>query len=800
VIYDRDPISLITQYKLPPYVHNLTHNQLEVYYDPKRFKCVLAGRQSGKSYLDACWLLGGPPGVKSLYAADTIKQAWNIMHSVFNEINFAYNLKLKISKGKGEIEEPNGHIIKVTGIKDHQSADSLRGQKFRRIVIDEGGVFDSDLLKYSIESSLQPTLLKHQGELILTGTPDVDSDKSYFYDLCGDPYSGVQGRWKTFHWTLFDNIHISKDKPIREIIKDILTQNNWTIEHPTFQREYLARWIKDNGAKIFDVEKIKYLPIPDTGFTIIGLDFGVDPCHTAFTVIRMGKQPQVHVIRSFSISSLTPHDIGGILSDLRVQYRPNLIVADTGALGKGYGLELTQQFKIPVHDAKKFGKVANIYSCQGMLNVGNLVFAEGVCEELIREWNKLVWNPDKKGFHKKYKADCCLVAGTKISTPSGLKNIEDLIIGDEVYTENGINKISAHGCTNPYSEIYELTMSDGNILRGTSNHPVYVKNKGFVNMDALVYGDELCQQFIIKDIHFPKQKTEGICPQEKFMGKNSTYIDLFMNLCMVQYPKIILSNLKMGIKKISKQIISFLKNLSFLKKLNMMGSSGLDIHIRPIETIESISQIVKNLMGKGECCINLFGKSLMDKFQKICTYITKIITHSIMISQIWCASLLKNMPFTILLKENSQKKCLKMLLNGIDLQKGEKQIKNQLKNNGKINKQKLINANNAEIYSQDILTQQNGVNQAVPKKIYVIDVKKLLQRQPTWNLTVENDHHYYANGILVHNSDSLLYALTYMLQTHPYTPPVDIRDQNIIEMEKARTRARNFASKGRAQY
>lgn len=36
----------------------------------------------------------------------------------------------------------------------------------------------------------------------------------------------------------------------------------------------------------------------------------------------------------------------------------------------------------------------------------------------------------------------CFVAGTKISTLSGLKNIEDIVVGDRVYTQNGVTSVS----------------------------------------------------------------------------------------------------------------------------------------------------------------------------------------------------------------------------------------------------------------------------------------------------------------------------------------------------------------------
>src|SRR5262249_15915228 len=36
----------------------------------------------------------------------------------------------------------------------------------------------------------------------------------------------------------------------------------------------------------------------------------------------------------------------------------------------------------------------------------------------------------------------CFIAGTRVSTPSGLVPIEDLRIGDEVYTQQGVRRVT----------------------------------------------------------------------------------------------------------------------------------------------------------------------------------------------------------------------------------------------------------------------------------------------------------------------------------------------------------------------
>lgn len=406
---DLEIVDLMAHYAPSPMIEGLHRDQALAFYDTHRFKCVLAGRQSGKSHLDATWLLGGESGQTSLYFADTIKSAWNIMYSVFAEINKSHNLGLKVKRGSGEIVEPNGHVIRIHGIKDYGAAEDLRGQKFRRICGDEASVYDDDLLKYTIEDVLQPTLLKYGGDLMLNGTPGPEPE-GYFYDLAGDPYSGIPGRWPTFHWTVDDNPYILPEK----VIQDILIANGWTRETVQFQREYLARWVADHGALIYQWEDRPLLSEgPVAGMTVLAVDFGYHPDPTAFVVLR-SVQPKVYVLKAFTVNNLTPYDIGNVIQELRKTYHPNFVVTDSGALGKGYAAQLIEQFQINVDPADKQDKTAGIHLIQGMIQVGTLEICQDAAA-LVNEWKKLVWSPRKKTpegrilprtHHPKYRDDC----------------------------------------------------------------------------------------------------------------------------------------------------------------------------------------------------------------------------------------------------------------------------------------------------------------------------------------------------------------------------------------------------------
>ena len=80
--------------------------------------------------------------------------------------------------------------------------------------------------------------------------------------------------------------------------------------------------------------------------------------------------------------------------------------------------------------------------------------------------------------------DICFVADTKITTPYGDINIQDINVGDKVITPFGIGAVTACGSTGYHSVITKIG------LTGTPNHPVFTGNE-FKRLDRVTDDDEL---------------------------------------------------------------------------------------------------------------------------------------------------------------------------------------------------------------------------------------------------------------------------------------------------------------------
>lgn len=89
----------------------------------------------------------------------------------------------------------------------------------------------------------------------------------------------------------------------------------------------------------------------------------------------------------------------------------------------------------------------------------------------------------------------CFTAGTKITLSNGdYKNIEDVLIGEEVLTFNEKTKLNEIGIVGDLKvhnvdNVIDLIFDDINIITTTNEHPFFVKNKGWVKAKNLSKND-----------------------------------------------------------------------------------------------------------------------------------------------------------------------------------------------------------------------------------------------------------------------------------------------------------------------
>lgn len=131
------------------------------------------------------------------------------------------------------------------------------------------------------------------------------------------------------------------------------------------------------------------------------------------------------------------------------------------------------------------------------LNNKPKLFIFNNCTNLIDELVKYRYQELSPAFQGRqnekespYKVDdhACFVAGTKITTDAGDRNIEDIQPGDRVLTRLGFKPVLLTSVT-ANQPVSSYRFSNGTTLISTPNHPVFVKNDK-IAIDTLTNGDD----------------------------------------------------------------------------------------------------------------------------------------------------------------------------------------------------------------------------------------------------------------------------------------------------------------------
>ncbi len=241
----------------------LTRAQAEIAVDPHRFRVLCCGRRFGKTTLAIDQIKGRAsiPNSRVCYVAPTYQQARDIAWSALK--NDCKQAAESINESRLEIKLVNGSLIILRG---WESIETLRGQKFDLIVLDEVAMFRNFWLQW--QEVIRPTLTDTKGEGLFISTP---KGFNHFYDLFN--LQEEDSDYKSFHFSTYDNDHI----PPEEVDKA-----KQELSSERFAQEYMADFKKTEGLvyKEFNREQHVFTLMSEmTREVIAGVDFGfTNPC------------------------------------------------------------------------------------------------------------------------------------------------------------------------------------------------------------------------------------------------------------------------------------------------------------------------------------------------------------------------------------------------------------------------------------------------------------------------------------------------------------------------------------------
>lgn len=243
----------------------LTSAQKQIAKDNHRFRVLNCGRRFGKT-TEAIeeikgYALSAKEGDKIAYIAPTYQQARDIAWEMIKKELRPITIRANESRLELEVQNKEGKPVLIS-LRGWESIETLRGQKFRFVVIDEVAMMRNFWIGW--QEVIRPALTDTRGHVLFISTP---KGFNHFYDLYN--FQDKDTDYKSFHFTTYDNPFIPVDE-INKARKE-LPENR-------FAQEYLADFRKQEGLVYKDFDRDIHLFDDSNSIReikrIIGVDFG----------------------------------------------------------------------------------------------------------------------------------------------------------------------------------------------------------------------------------------------------------------------------------------------------------------------------------------------------------------------------------------------------------------------------------------------------------------------------------------------------------------------------------------------
>jgi len=344
----------------------------------------------------------------------------------------------------------------------------------------------------------------------------------------------------------------------------------------------------------------------------------------------------------------------------------------------------------------------------------------------------------------------CFAAGTMIQTDHGERPIEKVCKGDKILTPFGFRRVTKSWLTQKNAEVIKVGLSNGRSLIVTPKHEVYIRNKNKVDFaDALQYGDILYNidlrrilAWNIQSLSFTKTRSIGF--RELITGRTvggeavqQIFTEQFGKMNMGPYLMAMKSIILMGIHSIMRYPIW---DALRYRHITLITGNGITLQI-PIVGVESKPCIMQQRygtdpkrVGNGTVCMESrhgrINENINDNVPSVVSRIKQFFQPDQTIVD----------PIANLRPEEEG---------------ATTTFKEYVKFVGKL------------LQLTNTLTKEPAPG--------VVRVDSVAEPKDVYNLTVEKDHVYFANGVLVNNChDALQYCLIRLnnSQSSPIPPKV----------------------------
>lgn len=396
----------------------------------------------------------------------------------------------------------------------------------------------------------------------------------------------------------------------------------------------------------------------------------------------------------------------------------------------------------------------------------------------LLENQMLTWEP---GVTKK-SPDRCLVGTSQITMSDGsTKNISDVRVGDHVETRKGPRKVLAAEVTNPSAEVMSVRFDDGAELTGTAGHPVWVGGEvnNFVGLDTLVCGT--IELWKIQST--PEVSPSTVRPTLDYLTQNNEPIESTTPLSDGQKA---ITTTGTSIGSITER---FLKGIISIIRISTLSTTTLTTcRQSPVKNMGNCTLLNSRKYGENGCSQSFMQRLKNGTGLKKDWSFTGILQDSL--GKVWKKQ--KGSAFLQDVKRysslgtkhtvtgsstrksaetsttHSRKRLSTSVLEmdaviGFNQPTRENTVRppvDQARRAGQASHSTPLLRKNVRGVEQPSLG--SGSVSTVGKNVVskISEIVMVAEKVPVWNLTVEGENEYFANGILVHNCDALVWGIT----------------------------------------
>lgn len=452
--------------------------------EKSRYKCIYGGRGSGKSHSIAKALLlqGMQQPHRVLCTREVQKSIRDSVKRLLDDQIALLGLSSFYESFESEIRGKNGTLFVFSGLST-QTVDSVKSfEGVTRCWIEEA----QTITKRSLDI-LVPTIRAEGSEIWLSFNPELDSDEVYKRFVANPPPNCITVSMNWSDNKFFPSV-LDEERRQCQLRAPEDYDTIWEGKcRPTVQGAIYAKEVQ----QVLENKRIREMQY-DSMFPVHTVwDLGWNDDMTISCVQRIGSE--LRVIKYIEGNMRTYESF---IKELKLNdwnWGYDFLPHDARAKNAQTGQSTEDLFR-------RLGRnpqiISNIGIEEGIKMVRTTLprmWFDTSCAEMIEHIKRYrrkinqVTNQPEGPLHDEHSH--CFVAGTEVTTESGVSRIEDLVPGDFVLTPEGVCLVSAV-MWRESGDLVELTFSNGTQIVCTEDHP-FITGTGVVRADNISYNDVL---------------------------------------------------------------------------------------------------------------------------------------------------------------------------------------------------------------------------------------------------------------------------------------------------------------------